>query len=66
MGEFKKGASKRDIENYFRNVAVKDNEKNKKSDFSDLLDKDDEGKRLYIVCQKVLVTFISQHHYLSL
>ena len=46
MGEFKKGATKRDIENYFRNVAVKDNEKNKKSDFSDLLDKDDEGKRL--------------------
>ena len=46
MSEFKKGATKRDIENYFRNVAVKDNEKNKKSDFSDLLDKDDEGKRL--------------------
>lgn len=33
MGEFKKGATKRDIENYFRNVAVKDNEKIKSLTF---------------------------------
>lgn len=38
-----------DVLKYFRSVAEKENRENKKVDLSDLLDKDDEGKRLLIV-----------------
>lgn len=49
MQEISKGAKRIDIENYFRQVALQENQKTKKISFSDLLDKDDEGKRLLIV-----------------
>jgi hypothetical protein len=54
MQEISKGAKRQDIENYFRNVAIKENEKNKKVDFEDLLDKNDSGKRvLYVMPESI-------------
>jgi len=54
MQEISKGAKRQDIENYFRQVASQENEKNKKIDFTDLLDKDDEGKRiLYVMPESI-------------
>lgn len=49
MKEISKGAKRPDIENYFRQVASQENQKNKKIEFDDLLDKDDKGKRLLYV-----------------
>ena len=49
MQEFSKGGKRQDIENYFRNVAAQENQKNKKIEFEDLLDKADKGKRLLYV-----------------
>jgi glycosyltransferase involved in cell wall biosynthesis len=54
MQEISKGAKRQDIENYFRKIAAQENEKSKKIDFSDLLDKDDEGKRiLYVIPESI-------------
>ena len=41
--------TRKDVLKYFRSVAEKENRENKKVDLADLLDKDDEGKRLLIV-----------------
>ena len=41
-------AKREDVIEYFKKVAQQDNQKNKKTEFLDLLDKDDEGKRLLI------------------
>lgn len=49
MDEIKKGTTRETIENYFRRVAQQENQKNTKVEFGDLLDKDDEGKRLLYV-----------------
>jgi len=60
MGELKKGAPRRDIENYFRQVALQDNQKKEKIPFEDVLDKDDEGKRiLYVMPQSIGDVFLS-------
>jgi glycosyltransferase involved in cell wall biosynthesis len=54
MQEFSKGAKRQDIENYFRNVDAQENQKNKKIEFEDLLDKDDKGKRiLYVMPESI-------------
>jgi len=54
MQEISKGAKRQDIENYFRQVASQENQKNKKIDFHDLLGKDDEGKRvLYVMPESI-------------
>jgi len=54
MQEFSKGGKRQDIENYFRNVAAQENQKNKKIEFEDLLDKDDKGKRiLYVMPESI-------------
>ena len=54
MQEFSKGAKRQDIENYFRNVAAQENQKNKKIEFEDLLDKEDKGKRiLYVMPESI-------------
>ena len=56
MGEMKKGVPRRDIENYFREVAAKENAENnsKTSDFETLLDEDDKGKRvLYVIPESI-------------
>ena len=42
------GMSRADVLSYFKKVAAEDNAKNKKTDFKDILGKDDEGKRLLI------------------
>ena len=42
------GMSRADVLSYFKKVATEDNTKNKKTDFKDILGKDDEGKRLLI------------------
>ena len=49
LSELKKGNTREVIENYFRRVALQENEKDKKIGFEELLDKDDEGKRLLYV-----------------
>jgi hypothetical protein len=49
MQQLKQGGKRVDIEKYFREVAIKDNEKNKQTSFEDLLDKDDKGKRVLYV-----------------
>ncbi|NBW17773.1 MAG: hypothetical protein EBR82_58330 [Caulobacteraceae bacterium] len=60
MNEISKGAKRQDIENYFRQVATQENQKNKKIDFVDLLDKDDEGKRiLYVMPESIGDIYIS-------
>lgn len=52
MSQIEKKQEKKDIENYFRQTAIKDaNEaaKGKKLSFEDLLDKDDKGRRIAFV-----------------
>jgi glycosyltransferase involved in cell wall biosynthesis len=49
MNEIQKGAKREDIENFFRQQASKDNQKNKKVSFEGLLSKDDNGKRILFV-----------------
>jgi glycosyltransferase involved in cell wall biosynthesis len=49
LAELKKGQKREVIENYFRQIALQENNKNKKVDFKDLLDPDDEGKRMIVV-----------------
>ena len=46
MNEIKKGVSRKDIENYFRQVALQENKKSEKIDFNSLLDKNE--KRILI------------------
>ena len=46
MNEIKKGVSRKDIENYFRQVALQENRKSEKIDFNSLLDKNE--KRILI------------------
>jgi len=41
--------TREDVLKYFKSIAEKENRENKKVELSDLLDKDDEGKRLLIV-----------------
>lgn len=49
MDRIKNKTPRIEIENYFRQVALQDNEKNKKFDFEDLLDPNDKGRRI-LVC----------------
>jgi glycosyltransferase involved in cell wall biosynthesis len=54
MAEIDKGTDRRNIENFFRQTAVKDNQKNQKVDFADILGKDDKGKRvLYVMPESI-------------
>jgi len=60
MQEISKGAKRQDIENYFRQVASQENQKNKKTEFEDLLGKDDKGKRvLYVMPESIGDIYIS-------
>jgi glycosyltransferase involved in cell wall biosynthesis len=60
MQELSKGVKRQDIENYFRQVAWQENQKNKKLNFEDLLDKDDKGRRiLYVIPQEEVDIFLS-------
>ena len=49
LGEIKKEVPHSAIEKYFRQVALKDNAKKEDNKFKDVLDKDDEGKRILFV-----------------
>ena len=52
--ELEKGAEKASVENYFRQVAAKENSKNQKIDFETVLGEDDQGKRiLYVMPQSI-------------
>jgi len=54
MDQISKGAKRQDIEKYFRQVASQENQKNKEIDFEELLDKDDQGKRvLYVMPESI-------------
>ena len=60
MREIEKGTKRVDIENYFRQVAIQDNSKNQKISFEELLDKDDDGKRLlYVMPESIGDVFLS-------
>ena len=60
MNEISKGADRNAVINYFKKVAADENQKNKKTDFIDLLDKDDKGKRiLYVMPQSAGDVFMS-------
>jgi glycosyltransferase involved in cell wall biosynthesis len=60
MMELQKGTKRNDIENYFRQVAIQDNNKTKTVSFEDLLDKDDDGKRLlYVMPESIGDVFLS-------
>jgi len=60
MNEISKGMTRQHIEAYFRQVAAQDNQKNNKTTFEDLLDKNDEGKRiLYVIPESIGDIYIS-------
>jgi len=60
MQELAKGTKRIDIENYFRQVALQDNNKNKQISFDDILDKDDIGRRLlYVMPESIGDVFLS-------
>jgi glycosyltransferase involved in cell wall biosynthesis len=60
MEEIAKGAKRQDIENYFRNIAAQENQKNNRIEFQDLLDRDDKGKRLlYVMPESIGDIFLS-------
>jgi glycosyltransferase involved in cell wall biosynthesis len=49
MSQLNNGIPRQQILNYFKSVAVKENQENLKIEFSDILDKDDKGKRILFV-----------------
>lgn len=49
MSEFSKGATREHVLNYFKKVAIDTNKQDKKVEFQDLLDKEDEGRRIAVV-----------------
>lgn len=49
LEELKKGAPQQAIENYFRNVALKDNVKNDDNKFENIVDKNDAGRRVLFI-----------------
>lgn len=49
MQELNKGVPRKDIENYFRQVAIQENAKYKQVDFSDLLNKNDKGRVILVM-----------------
>jgi glycosyltransferase involved in cell wall biosynthesis len=60
MQELNKGAKRNEIENYFRQVATKENQQMKKTDFKDILNQEDEGKRmLYVIPESAEDVFLS-------
>ena len=60
MDQLVKGAKRDDIEKYFRQVALQENQKSNNLDFEDLLDKTDKGKRiLYVMPESIGDIFMS-------
>jgi len=59
MSELSKGMKRQDIENYFRNVALQENNKSKEVKFEDLLDPKDKGRVIYIMPESAGDIFLS-------
>jgi glycosyltransferase involved in cell wall biosynthesis len=60
INELSKGTKREDIENYFRNVALQENQKNQKFEFENLLDPNDQGKRiLYVMPESIGDIYLS-------
>jgi glycosyltransferase involved in cell wall biosynthesis len=59
ISELAKGAKRQDIENYFRNVALKENQQDKNVQFEDLLDKNDKGRVVYVIPESAGDVFLS-------
>jgi len=59
MSELNKGAKRQDIENYFRNIALKENEKSNEIKFEDLLDPNDKGRVIYVMPESAGDIFLS-------
>ena len=60
MDQLGKGAKRDDIEKYFRQVALQENQKSNNVEFEDLLDKNDKGKRLlYVMPESIGDIFMS-------
>jgi glycosyltransferase involved in cell wall biosynthesis len=67
LHQFKSGMPKQQIEAYFRKVAFDENNKNTKVEFTDLLGKDDAGKRiLFIIPESIGDVFICTSLFKSL
>lgn len=63
----KKVQARKQIEDYFRKVALEENQKNKTIDFSELLDRDDQGRRLlYVMPESIGDIYISTSLFRSL
>ena len=52
MSELAKGSDRKTIENYFRQVAIKENSESKSIKMEDVLDEDDKNKRILFVSPK--------------
>ena len=59
MQELSKGTKRQDVENYFRNVALKENENKKQVKFEDLLDEKDKGRVIYVMPESAGDIFLS-------
>jgi len=59
MSELAKGAKRQDLENYFRNVALKESGEDKQVKFEDLLDKNDKGRVIYVMPESAGDIFLS-------
>ena len=59
MSELSKGAKRQDVENYFRNVALKESEDQKQVKFEDLLDPNDKGRIIYVMPESSGDIFLS-------
>jgi glycosyltransferase involved in cell wall biosynthesis len=59
MQEISKGAKREQIENYFRSVALKENENNKQIKFEDSLDSNDKGRVIYVMPESAGDVFLS-------
>ncbi len=72
MEQIKKGASREEVEKYFRQVALKENSENEwdnliKNDLKKLLGEDDEGKRIvYVMPESIGDVFLSTSLFRSL
>lgn len=67
MHEIARGMKRPDIENYFRQVALKENTENEKVEFSKFLDENDEGQRMiYVMPDSIRDVFLSTSLFKSL
>ena len=66
IAELSKGTKREDIEKYFRQTAANENQKNKKTEFSGLLNKDDKNRLLVILPESIGDIFLATSLFESL